>query len=443
MIPDDRLRLVFTCCHPALAREAQVALTLRLVCGLTTDEIARAFLVPEATMAARVTRAKKKISAARIPYRVPDAAELPDRLDAVLTVVHLLYTTGHTAPAGADLVRADLVERALDLARMLRGLMPDEREVRGPARAAAAHRRAAATRSAPDGAVLLLEEQDRSQLGPGRRSPRARRSSSRRCAGPARAGSRCRPRSPPCTREAPTYDDTDWPQVLRLYDVLLRVWPSRSSRSTGRWRCPWCDGPAGRAGRGRGAGARTGGSRATATCRRPRPTCCAGWAASRGGAAYREAIALTDNEPERAFLARGAWPRSLPADRVGLGPDLADEVGREAPDLGVLADGVRVSGDVHAVEAVGGHVAVQPLRPPLELGDDLVGTRPRWRAAPRRSARRRRAARARRRTSASAALLGRVGQLQEVAARGPAAHRSQSPKPTVQPWVVLPSSPLS
>ena len=104
-IPDDRLRLIFTCCHPALAREAQVALTLRLVCGVTTVEIAQAFLVSEPTMAARVTRAKKKISAARIPYRVPEAAELPDRLDAVLTVVHLLYTTGHTAPAGADLVR--------------------------------------------------------------------------------------------------------------------------------------------------------------------------------------------------------------------------------------------------------------------------------------------------------------------------------------------------
>ncbi|HEY2549730.1 MAG TPA: sigma-70 family RNA polymerase sigma factor [Streptosporangiaceae bacterium] len=99
-IGDDRLALIFTCCHPALAVEAQVALTLRLLCGLSTAEIARAFLVSEATMAARVTRAKKKISAARIPYRVPGAAELPDRLDAALTVVHLLYTTGHAAPAG-------------------------------------------------------------------------------------------------------------------------------------------------------------------------------------------------------------------------------------------------------------------------------------------------------------------------------------------------------
>src|SRR5262249_42568487 len=102
VIPDDRLRLIFACCHPALAREAQVALTWRLVCGLTTVEIAQAFLITEPTMAARVTRAKKKISAARIAYRVPSQAELPDRLDAVLTVVHLLYTTGHTAPGGEN-----------------------------------------------------------------------------------------------------------------------------------------------------------------------------------------------------------------------------------------------------------------------------------------------------------------------------------------------------
>jgi len=123
-IADDRLRLVFTCCHPALAVEAQVALTLRLLCGLSTAEVARAFLVSEPTMAARITRAKKKISQARIPYRVPSREELPERLDAVLAALHLLFTTGHTAPAGADLVRADLVGRALDLARMLYALLP-------------------------------------------------------------------------------------------------------------------------------------------------------------------------------------------------------------------------------------------------------------------------------------------------------------------------------
>ena len=163
VIPDDRLRLVFTCCHPALAREAQVALTLRLVCGLTTTEIAQAFLVPEPTMAARVTRAKKKISAARIAYRVPEAAELPDRLDAVLTVVHLLYTTGHTAPGGENLVRDDLVERALDLARMLQSLMPDEREVRGLLALLLLTDARRATRADAGGRLLFLEEQDRSR----------------------------------------------------------------------------------------------------------------------------------------------------------------------------------------------------------------------------------------------------------------------------------------
>jgi len=125
---DDRLRLIFTCCHPALAREAQVALTLRLVCGLSTSDIARLFLVSEPTMAARMTRAKKKIAAARIPYRVPAPEELADRLDAVLTVIHLVVSTGHAAPSGDLLVRPELVGRAIDLTRMLIRLMPDERE---------------------------------------------------------------------------------------------------------------------------------------------------------------------------------------------------------------------------------------------------------------------------------------------------------------------------
>ncbi len=134
--PDDRLRLVVTCCHPALGQPAQVALTLRLVCGLSTAEVARAFLVSEATMAARITRAKKKIELARIPYRVPAAAELPGRVAGVLAVVHLLFTTGHTAPAGAALVRRELVERAVDLARMLRAMVAGP--VAGPAAGLAA-----------------------------------------------------------------------------------------------------------------------------------------------------------------------------------------------------------------------------------------------------------------------------------------------------------------
>ncbi len=224
-IPDDRLRLVFTCCHPALAREAQVALTLRLVCGLTTTEIAQAFIVSEPTMAARVTRAKKKISAARIAYRVPDQHELPDRLDAVLTVVHLLYTTGHTAPCGATLVRRDLVERALDLARMLQALMPDEGEIRGLLALLLLTNARAATRTAPDGRLLLLEEQDRAMWDrdaiaagvglvldalhagrPGRFTLQAAIAA--------------------LHAEAPSYAETDWRQLLALYDALLRIWPS-------------------------------------------------------------------------------------------------------------------------------------------------------------------------------------------------------------------------
>src|SRR5271165_2640446 len=160
-IADDRLRLVFTCCHPALGTDAQVALSLRLLCGLSTAEVARAFLVSEATMAARITRAKKKIAGARIPYRVPSASELPARIDAVLTVVHLLFTTGHTAPLGPGLVRNDLVERALDLARMLRLLLPDDADVAGLLALILITDSRRATRVGVDGRLLLLHDQDR------------------------------------------------------------------------------------------------------------------------------------------------------------------------------------------------------------------------------------------------------------------------------------------
>jgi RNA polymerase sigma-70 factor (ECF subfamily) len=216
-IPDDRLRLVFTCCHPALSREAQVALTLRLVCGMTTAEIAHAFLVSEPTMAARVTRAKKKIAAAGIPYVVPD--DLAPRLDAVLAVVHLLATTGHTAPSGEQLARADLAERALDLARMLALLLPGEPEVSGLLALLLLLRARAATRGD------VLEDQDRTRWdraliaeadalivealragSPGRFSLQA-----------AIAGLHA---------AAPSYAETDWPQLLVLYDLLAHVWPS-------------------------------------------------------------------------------------------------------------------------------------------------------------------------------------------------------------------------
>ena len=224
-IPDERLRLIFTCCHPALAPDAQVALTLRLLCGVPTADIARAFLVSEPTVAARVTRAKKKIATARIPYRVPRAAELPDRLRAVLAVIHLLFTTGHTAPSGASLVRAELVDRALHLARMLRDLMPDDTEVRGLYALLLVTDARRSTRIGADGRLLQLKDQDRSRWN---RS--ALSDANRMIVDCLRAG-------PPgryvlqaaiasLYAEAPTYDQTDWPQILALYDKLLEIWPS-------------------------------------------------------------------------------------------------------------------------------------------------------------------------------------------------------------------------
>ncbi len=224
-IADDRLRLIFTCCHPALAREAQVALTLRLVCGLSTAEIAQAFVVSETTMAARVTRAKKKISAARIAYRVPAPAELPDRLDAVLTVVHLLYTTGHTAPDGPDLVRADLVERAIGLARMLRELMPDEPEVRGLLALLLVTNARRSTRTDPQGNLLLLEDQDRTRWDqPAIAEGTALVLEALRGGRPGRFALQSAIAA--VHAEAPAYAETDWPQLLELYDALLRAWPS-------------------------------------------------------------------------------------------------------------------------------------------------------------------------------------------------------------------------
>jgi predicted RNA polymerase sigma factor len=225
VVADERLRLIFMCCHPALAQDAQMALTLRLVCGISTGDIARTFLVSETTMAARITRAKKKISGARIPFRVPRAAELPDRLRAVLGVLHLLFTTGHTAPSGATLLRTDLADQTLHLTRTLRDLMPDEREVRGLLALMLVTDARRATRVDTDGRLLRLEEQDRSQWDqaaiaeaqdlivdglhggrPGRYVLQAAIAS--------------------LYAEAPTYDQTDWPQILTLYDELLSVWPS-------------------------------------------------------------------------------------------------------------------------------------------------------------------------------------------------------------------------
>ncbi|MGD0243456.1 MAG: RNA polymerase sigma factor [Streptosporangiaceae bacterium] len=224
-IPDERLRLVFTCCHPALAQEAQVALTLRLLCGVSTADIARSFLVPEPTMAARITRAKKKIAVARIPYRVPGPAELPARLRAVLAVIHLLFTAGHTAPSGPSLIRADLADRAVHLARMLSALMPGESEARGLLALLLVTDARRATRADADGRLVRLADQDRSAW-----DRAALAEADAMIAGCLRTG-------PPgryvlqaaiasLYAEPPSYDQTDWPQILVLYDRLLAVWPS-------------------------------------------------------------------------------------------------------------------------------------------------------------------------------------------------------------------------
>jgi RNA polymerase sigma factor (sigma-70 family) len=223
--PDDRLRLIFTCCHPALAAEAQVALTLRLVCGVSTPDIARAFLVAEPAMAARITRAKKKIAVARIPYRVPRHAELPERLRPVLNVVHLLFTAGHTAPSGPSLVRADLVERAMDLARMLRELMPDETEVRGLYALLLVTDARRATRTDEHGRLVRLEDQDRSRWD--RAALAEAEALITGCLRTARPGRYVLQAAIASVyAAAPDYGQTDWPQLVALYDKLRRVWPS-------------------------------------------------------------------------------------------------------------------------------------------------------------------------------------------------------------------------
>ncbi len=221
----DLLRLLFTCCHPSLARDAQVALTARLVCGLTTAETARLLLVQEATVAARVTRAKKKIAAAGVPFRVPTGAELPDRLDTVLSVVHLLLTAAHTAPVGEDVVREDLLLRARELTGALAGLMPDEPEVLAVHALVLltwARRRA---RQGPDGRLLLLAEQDRS-LWDGDVVAEADRLVRRalRARPPGRFALQAAIAA--CHATAPDYAGTDWEELLGLYDRLLHVWPT-------------------------------------------------------------------------------------------------------------------------------------------------------------------------------------------------------------------------
>jgi RNA polymerase sigma-70 factor (ECF subfamily) len=224
-VHDDRLRLIFTCCHPALAVHAQVALTLRLLGGLTTAEIARAFLVPEATMAQRLVRAKGKIRAAGIPYQVPDEASLPDRLRSVLAVIYLIYNEGYAASAGDRLVREDLCAEAIRLGRLLARLMPDEPEAIGLLALMLLQQARRAARTAADGSLVLLADQDRNRwdqamIAEGQDLVRA-----------------CLRRGQPgpyqlqaainaVHSDAPTAAGTDWRQILALYDQLLALAPT-------------------------------------------------------------------------------------------------------------------------------------------------------------------------------------------------------------------------
>ena len=224
-VRDDRLRLMFTCCHPALAFESQVALTLRTLAGLTTAEIARAFLVPEPTMSRRLVRAKQKIRNAGIPYRVPPAHLLPERTTAVLGVVYLLYNEGYSASAGADLTRRNLSAEAIRLGRTLAELMPDEPEALGLLALMLLHDARRATRADEAGDLVTLEDQDRTRWDAGEIAEGTQlveRALRRGNAGPYQIQAAIAA----CHTEARDAADTDWPQIAALYGHLAKLVPS-------------------------------------------------------------------------------------------------------------------------------------------------------------------------------------------------------------------------
>ena len=226
-VRDDMLRLIFTCCHPALDANARVALTLRLIGGLTTTEVARAFLVPETTMAQRLVRAKGKIRDARIPYRVPDATELPARLQSVLLVVYLIFNEGYSASARDGLIRAELCAEAIRLGRMLVGLMPHEPEVLGLLALMLLIDARRAVRESPEGEMVLLADQDRELWD--RALIAEGQMLVRHCLALDRPGAyQIQAAINAVHSDAPTAADTDWRQILALYDQWLALAPSQT-----------------------------------------------------------------------------------------------------------------------------------------------------------------------------------------------------------------------